>query len=114
MEWTWHRACKVVERKGGEETQASLAMAPTRPTVQRTQTSPDLSSLRVKGQALCRKCGVSRCELHKHLAGWMGEGFEYCTVRERFGPVAPEGARSACYMSNPNNVSRCGRHRERR
>jgi hypothetical protein len=40
----------------------------------------------------------------------MGDQFEYCSVKQKFGPVAPEGAKSYCYMSKPGNAKRCGRH----
>jgi hypothetical protein len=70
-----------------------------------------LAKLRVKGQAYCRKCGVCRCELHKHIQSWMGEGMEYCSVKQKFGPVALEGAKPFCYMSTPRDPTRCGRHR---
>lgn len=127
MEWTWHLACKVVERRGPEDLKEKekaelekLLVSPASPE-KIVPTSPvslggtgDLSRLRIKGQALCRKCGVSRCELHKHIGSWMGEGYEYCSVRETFGRPAGEDARSSCYMSNPKNRSRCGRHRDRK
>lgn len=73
-----------------------------------------LAKLRVRGQAYCRKCGVCRCELHKHIQDWMGEGMEYCSVKQKFGPVAIEGARPFCYMSTPRDPTRCGRHRVRK
>ncbi|KAL2261091.1 hypothetical protein VTK26DRAFT_4708 [Humicola hyalothermophila] len=73
-----------------------------------------LSKLRVRGQAYCRICGVTRCQLHKHIQGWMGEGLEYCSVRQKFGPVAPEGSKAYCYMCKPGDPTRCGRHWVRR
>lgn len=98
MEWVWHLAGRMMH--GGHSDAATLAA-----------TTNALAMLRVRGQALCRKCGVSRCELHKHIQGWMGPGYEYCTVREKFGPTAPEGAKEFCYLSNPKDPHRCGRHR---
>jgi hypothetical protein len=73
----------------------------------------DLAMLRVKGKGLCRKCGVYRCELNKHLKEWMPEGAEYCSIREKFGPPAPEGAKEYCFLVKPNRPDRCGRHRDR-
>jgi hypothetical protein len=73
-----------------------------------------LAQLRVRGQAYCRKCGVTRCELHKHIQEWMGEGAEYCSIKQKFGPAAPEGARPFCYLSKPDDPHRCGRHRVRK
>lgn len=98
MEWVWHLAGRMMH--GGHSDAATLAA-----------TTNALAMLRVRGQALCRKCGVSRCELHKHIQDWMGPDYEYCTVREKFGPGAPEGAREFCYLSNPKDPHRCGRHR---
>ncbi|CAK7237260.1 hypothetical protein SBRCBS47491_009915 [Sporothrix bragantina] len=98
MEWVWHLAGRMMH--GGHSDAATLAA-----------TTNALAMLRVRGQALCRKCGVSRCELHKHIQGWMGPNYEYCTVREKFGPPAHEGAKEFCYLSNPKDPHRCGRHR---
>ncbi|CAK7211298.1 hypothetical protein SCUCBS95973_001065 [Sporothrix curviconia] len=98
MEWVWHLAGRMMH--GGHSDAATLAA-----------TTNALAMLRVRGQALCRKCGVSRCELHKHIQGWMGPDYEYCTVREKFGPPAHEGAKEFCYLSNPKDPHRCGRHR---
>ncbi|KAH8900493.1 hypothetical protein GQ53DRAFT_599629, partial [Thozetella sp. PMI_491] len=69
-----------------------------------------LSRLRVRGQACCRKCGAARCELHRHIESWMGEGMEYCSVKQKFGAAAVEGARSYCYMRKPSDPRICGRH----
>ncbi|KAK1828156.1 hypothetical protein QBC39DRAFT_158161 [Podospora conica] len=69
-----------------------------------------LSKLRVRGQGYCRKCGITRCSLHKHIQSWMGEEAEYCSVKQKFGRAAPEGAKAYCYMSKPGDPSRCGRH----
>ncbi|CAK7272153.1 hypothetical protein SEPCBS119000_004972 [Sporothrix epigloea] len=101
MEWVWHLAGRVLS--GGHSVEATLAA-----------TTNALAMMRVRGQALCRKCGVSRCELHKHIQEWMGPNYEYCTVREKFGPLAPEGAKEVCYLSNPKDPHRCGRHRATR
>lgn len=98
MEWAWHLAGRMMH--GANSEAAALAA-----------TTNALALLRVRGQALCRKCGVSRCELHKHIQGWMGPDYEYCTVREKFGPPAPEGTKQFCYLSNPKDPHRCGRHR---
>ncbi|CAK7246139.1 MAG: hypothetical protein STHCBS139747_007761 [Sporothrix thermara] len=98
MEWVWHLAGRMMH--AGHSDAATLAA-----------TTNALAMLRVRGQALCRKCGVSRCELHKHIQDWMGPKYEYCTVREKFGPPAPEGAKEFCYLSNPKDPHRCGRHR---
>ena len=70
----------------------------------------DLARMRTKGQVYCRKCGISRCELHRHLRGWMPEGWEYCEIRESFGRPPAEGAKASCTRSSPKNPNRCGRH----
>ncbi|KAK3503512.1 hypothetical protein B0T13DRAFT_132990 [Neurospora crassa] len=106
LEWAWHLAGTVrrsapsspVEEKSEEESKKSLS----------------LSQLRIRGQAYCRKCGVTRCQLHKHIQEWMGDNMEYCSITEKFGPIAPEGAKSYCYMSKPGDKTRCGRHFVRR
>lgn len=117
MEWTWHLACTVKQ---------GLPINPATPTTTNTLGSgstdgagaggsSNLAALRVRGQGLCRKCGVSRCELHKHIgAEWMPAGHEYCTVQDKWRPAAAEGAKSYCYLSSPKNPNRCGRHRVRK
>lgn len=100
MERAWYMAARILD--------ARTASAP------KALADKGLALLRVRGQALCRKCGIFRCELHKHLQGWMPDGYEYCTVRQKFGPAAPESAKAHCYRSNPNNPHRCGRHRDRK
>ncbi|KAK3906741.1 hypothetical protein C8A05DRAFT_29395 [Staphylotrichum tortipilum] len=106
LEWAWHLAGNVVVRKGpaGEDVSATAAAAAAE------DKTAALSRLRVRGQGYCRMCGVTRCQLHKHIQEWMGEGWEYCSVKQRFGPAAPEGAKSYCYMSKPGDARRCGRH----
>lgn len=99
MEWVWHKAGR-------------MSPPPTPPTPPASPPNTTaLAMLRVRGQALCRKCGVSRCELHTHIQAWMGPGYEYCTVRDKFGPPAPDGARESCFRSSPKHPRRCGRHR---
>ena len=101
LEWAWHLAGTVrksapsspVEEKSEEESKKS-----------------PLSQLRIRGQAYCRKCGVTRCQLHKHIQEWVGDNMEYCSITDKFGPTAPEGAKSYCYMSKPGDKTRCGRH----
>lgn len=90
MEWAWRGAGPLVRSS--------------------TQDLGELSRMRVKGQVYCRKCGISRCELHRHLREWMGEGREYCEIKEMYGPVPGEDVKSYCYMSSPKNPHRCGRH----
>ncbi|CEJ80190.1 hypothetical protein VHEMI00391 [[Torrubiella] hemipterigena] len=66
--------------------------------------------IRVNGQVYCRKCGVDRCELHRHLKSWMGDGYEYCEIKERYGKPAASDAKPYCYMASPKDRHRCGRH----
>ncbi|KAG6026770.1 hypothetical protein E4U40_001873 [Claviceps sp. LM458 group G5] len=75
-----------------------------------TPCSRALEKLRIQGQVYCRKCGISRCELHRHLRDWMGDGYEYCEIRKVYGQRAGEEAKPYCYMSSPRNRHRCGRH----
>ena len=102
MEWAWRGAGPLLAKRLADQSEPQ---------------QPDASSLdrlRVKGQVYCRKCGVARCELHRHLRDWMGQGYEYCEIRKAFGAPAEEGAKSYCYMSSPKKPHRCGRHRERK
>ncbi|KAF4591805.1 F-box domain-containing protein [Ophiocordyceps camponoti-floridani] len=71
---------------------------------------PLLPSPERRRQVYCRKCGVSRCELHRHLKDWMGEGREYCEIRRVYGRPAGREARPYCFMSSPKKQDRCGRH----
>ncbi|KEY65038.1 hypothetical protein S7711_07373 [Stachybotrys chartarum IBT 7711] len=96
MEWAWRGA----------------GPAP-RPAVPAGIKEKELEQLRVKGQVYCRKCGISRCELHRHLKSWMGEGYEYCAIKQIYGKPAGEDAKPYCFMSSPKNPHRCGRHGRR-
>ncbi|KAK2065525.1 F-box domain-containing protein [Colletotrichum caudatum] len=69
-----------------------------------------LERMRVKGQVYCRKCGISRCELHRHLREWMGSKLEYCSITQKYGPRAAEEAADTCYIKSPKHPNRCGRH----
>lgn len=111
LEWAWHRA--AYPDKPSDLPKALPAPASDAPSCGNDKAS-HLAALRVRGKGLCRKCGVSRCELHKHIVDWMPAGYEYCSVRDMFVPRPGEGARAHCYMSNPTNNTRCGRHRVRR
>lgn len=106
MEWAWHLAGYPSLGSGG----SSNAAAATTNTLGASDKT-NLAAWRVRGKGLCRKCGVSRCELHKHIKEWVPDSHEYCSVRDRFVPKPGEGARDHCYMSNPRNSTRCGRHR---
>ncbi|KAI6379432.1 hypothetical protein MCOR25_002016 [Pyricularia grisea] len=114
MEWAWHRAGQstaVTAAKPAAAVAATEGEAAADDKERKALEKTEITAMRVRGQAYCRKCGISRCELHKHIRDWMGENYEYCSVRQKFGPKAPEGARSFCYLSNPKNPGRCGRHR---
>lgn len=122
LEWAWHLAGNIIRRNPNptagdgknedKDKDGALALSPLEGLGEKEKSA--LSRLRVRGQAYCRKCGVTRCQLHKHIQEWMGEGLEYCSVKERFGPVAPEGAKAYCYMSKPGDPRRCGRHSVRK
>ncbi|EFX04809.1 f-box domain containing protein [Grosmannia clavigera kw1407] len=119
MEWVWHKAGRLSPPPTPPASPPGLdkilvgmdAATQGTGTPITTPTSPKaLALLRVRGQALCRKCGVSRCELHTHIQTWMGPGYEYCAVRDKFGKPALEGARESCFRSSPKHPNRCGRH----
>jgi hypothetical protein len=118
LEWAWRGAGPLVHRNP-QPTAAAPAAADTDPAAvlaQQRAALPNaqaLERLRVKGQVYCRKCGVSRCELHRHLREWMassGKNLEYCSVSCRYGPQAPEGAKEFCHLRSPKKPHRCGRH----
>lgn len=90
MEWIWRLAGPLIAKGQSEESA--------------------VNSVLPRGQVYCRKCGVSRCELHKHIQDWVGDSFEYCDVRQKFGPKAPSDAKRKCYRSSPRHPHRCGRH----
>jgi hypothetical protein len=94
MEWAWRGAGPLVRSSTG-----GLAAR-----------GHEESKLRPKGQVYCRKCGISRCELHRHLKEWMGADREYCEIKKVFGKRADEEAKAYCYMSSPKDPHRCGRH----
>jgi hypothetical protein len=99
LEWAWHVA-------GGPAKSSCPPIS--------LQAASELSRLRVRGQAYCRKCGVTRCELYKHLGGWMGDKMEYCTITEKFGAFALPDAKSHCSRGMPSNPNRCARHYRRK
>jgi hypothetical protein len=45
------------------------------------------------------------------IQDWMGEGMEYCSVKQKYGPVALDGSKPYCYRNSPKDPSRCGRHK---
>lgn len=95
LEWAWRGAGPLVRRESSDVVPSS---------------EKPLNKLRVKGQVYCRKCGISRCELHRHLRDWMGGDYEYCEIRKMYGPRADENAKTYCFMKSPKNPSGCGRH----
>lgn len=105
LEWAWRGAGPLVRAK----TAGNLAAGTGQDEAARER-------LRVKGQVYCRKCGISRCELHRHLREWMasaGKPYEYCAVTAKYGPPAPEDAKEFCYLRSPKRPHRCGRHSAR-
>lgn len=101
MEWAWRGAGPLVRSSTSASTEAATST---------TDGGNQLVSMRTRGQVYCRKCGISRCELHRHLKDWMGEDMEYCEIRETYGKTPSAEARPFCFMSSPKNPHRCGRH----
>ncbi|KAK1480041.1 F-box domain-containing protein [Colletotrichum cuscutae] len=99
LEWAWRFAGPLIY---------SDSAAP--PPEAFKEHAHDLERMRVKGQVYCRKCGISRCELHRHLKEWMGPNLEYCTVTQKYGPLPSGEAADTCYIKSPKNPHRCGRH----
>ncbi|KAK3305362.1 uncharacterized protein B0T15DRAFT_194683 [Chaetomium strumarium] len=108
LEWAWHLAHNIVRKNPTAVSSKDAEAAPLNGLGEKEKNA--LSNLRVRGQGYCRMCGVTRCQLHKHIQEWMCEGLEYCYVKEKYGPIAPAGAKSYCYMSRPGDRYRCGRH----
>ncbi|KAK5987109.1 hypothetical protein PT974_11227 [Cladobotryum mycophilum] len=107
-EWAWRGAGPIVHPESDKDKAADKKAEDAKAAAAAKQ--KDLNDLRVKGQLYCRKCGISRCELHRHLKDWFGEGYEYCEIKEMYGPLAGPQAKSYCYMPSPKNPHRCGRH----
>jgi hypothetical protein len=108
LEWAWHLARNIVRKNPAAVSSKDAEAAPLEGLGEKEKNA--LSKLRVRGQGYCRMCGVTRCQLHKHIQEWMGEGLEYCYVKEKYGPIAPAGSKSYCYMSRPGDRYKCGRH----
>jgi hypothetical protein len=66
-------------------------------------------SRQICGGGFCRKCGAVRCELHRHIQDWIGEGYEYCAIKDRFG-LPSEGGKNSCFRNVPKDPHKCGRH----
>ncbi|KAG6068710.1 hypothetical protein E4U32_008031 [Claviceps aff. humidiphila group G2b] len=120
LEWAWRGAGPLLRRGNHSPHDSSPASSAAAAAAlvnglglshaKDTPCSRALEKLRIQGQVYCRKCGISRCELHRHLRDWMGHGYEYCEIRKVYGQRAGEEAKPHCYMSSPRNRYRCGRH----
>lgn len=98
LEWAWRFATRpLCEAKSGEK--------PAR----RNEETPEGAE-----RPRCRMCGVTRCELARHVRDWMPDGLEYCAVSDRYGPPASSGASSYCRKWSPRHRRRCGRHHPRK
>ncbi|KAG7108176.1 hypothetical protein HYQ45_008991 [Verticillium longisporum] len=136
LEWAWRgagplvhpssapRMPKIAERAESSSSPPTPAAAPVQrqphpepsSAAERQAQIQALERLRVKGQVYCRKCGISRCELHRHLREWMasaGHGYEYCSVSAKYGPPAADDAKEFCHLRSPKKPHRCGRHTSR-
>ncbi|KAI0601510.1 hypothetical protein F4775DRAFT_589290 [Biscogniauxia sp. FL1348] len=98
MEWVWRNAGPFLATGGDNSSNSSNSK------------QNSLAMLSPRGQVYCRKCRTQRCELHKHIREWMGEGREYCEVTQKFGRAAPPQAKAFCFRSSPKHPHRCGRH----
>ncbi|KAJ2903562.1 hypothetical protein MKZ38_009687 [Zalerion maritima] len=96
-EWAWRLAGKLADPSTHPE-HAEQALI-------------GLAAFRVRGDVYCRKCGACKCELHRHIKEWMGDDWEYCSVKEKFTKPAQPGAKHNCYRRKPNDPHQCGRHR---
>lgn len=109
LEWAWRLAGLPIYHPNHPRSADNVVTT----TTSGTPNSQALERLRFNGQVYCRKCGISRCELQRHLRDWMGTDAsrsEYCLFTQRFGPPASEGAREFCYMPSPKKPHHCGRH----
>jgi hypothetical protein len=66
----------------------------------------------IVGVPLCGHCGSDRCELWRHIKGWItnNNDLEYCSMKHKFGSPAKPGAALNCYRNKPSKPKRCGRH----
>ncbi|KAI1486095.1 hypothetical protein F5X96DRAFT_674006 [Biscogniauxia mediterranea] len=102
MEWVWRNAGPFVAASGSGSNGSSGNSS--------GNMQNSLAMLSPRGQVYCRKCRTQRCELHKHIREWMGDGREYCEVTQKFGRAAPPQAKAFCFRSSPKHPHRCGRH----
>lgn len=110
-EWAWRGVARPLVRSDSQPLASKEKLENDRESAMvQAKAGGDLDKLRVKGPLFCRKCGTVRCELRRHLKEWMGDGYEYCEIKEVYGAPAPEGAKPFCNMSSPKNPHRCGRH----
>lgn len=109
MEWAWRGAGPLVASSSSSSS-SSYSSASQNAAAAAATEGDSRAHMRTKGQVYCRKCGISRCELHRHLREWMGPDVEYCEIKEMYGKPAGEDRRPFCYMSSPRNPNRCGRH----
>ncbi|ESZ97425.1 hypothetical protein SBOR_2203 [Sclerotinia borealis F-4128] len=69
---------------------------------------------------MCSFCGKGRCELWRHIRGFMEGGVcerEYCGMKGNFGGKGRGGREGievvGCWRGKPSKPRRCGRHPER-
>jgi len=110
LEWAWHLAGNIIRAAPATRVTGINGVSKEATAEMDDKAKKSLSRLRIRGQAYCRKCGVTRCELHKHIRCWAGEDTEYCSVTRKFGQAARPDAKSYCYMTRPGDDKRCGRH----
>jgi hypothetical protein len=110
LEWAWRLAGHLIQHPNHPRSADTVVVTSM---ITGTAKGQALARLWPHKQVYCRKCGTSRCELHRHLREWMGTDSgrsEYCHCTQRFGPPASEGVRGFCYMPSPKKPHHCGRH----
>ncbi|WYZ39941.1 hypothetical protein EsH8_IV_000282 [Colletotrichum jinshuiense] len=103
LEWAWRAAGDLLRRPPGPGELTSQAAAEGGDEGSRSAT-------RTRRRFWCEMCGFSRCELQRHLSGWVPPGHEYCSVSRKFGPPAAGGMESHCHRRSPKHHGLCGRH----
>lgn len=103
LEWAWRAAGDLLRRPPGPGELTSQAAAEGGDEGSRSAT-------RTRRRFWCEMCGFSRCELQRHLSGWVPPGREYCSVSRKFGPPAAGGMESHCHRRSPRHHGLCGRH----
>ncbi|KAK2606234.1 hypothetical protein QQS21_003405 [Conoideocrella luteorostrata] len=112
LEWAWQKDGRVPVSIRPQTQKKGILSALQRLSYTRSHTTLDtLCEDRPGG--FCRHCGINRCELHRHLSGWMGSQeykSEYCSVIEKFVSSSGKTYTKDCYPTTSCGPPQCGKH----